>query len=430
MDQTKEEIRDLLNVEAPQMERIRVSIMLVILTIGCIFFWIYSFLAKEDLGNYLNDAQSFLVVPVLLTFLWAFQLFLFYYLGFLLKKGKGINHGFLIFYIALEVTWPNVIVFVLCWLDSSAFAMDTPAFAGTLVIILLSTLHLDRKLSLLTGLVAFLGHLGIIIWMKYYLLPDYPDALNMPLSMYYIRMAGYLAAGAAAGFVANQLRKTLIVSFKHMHQRQNVELLFGQQVSHQVVQELLHKKEVDAMEKMDATIMFFDIRQFTVYSRSHTAEEVIAYQNNIFNPLIEIINSHNGIVNQILGDGFMASFGVPVSDGEHCVNGFRAGIEIVRKISDLVESQKIPETRIGIGLATGGVTTGNIGNEIRKQFSIAGNTVIFSARLEQLNKEYGTQFLISKNVFEKVKAEYSACEMITGVSVKGWTELQEIYKVI
>jgi len=93
------------------------------------------------------------------------------------------------------------------------------------------------------------------------------------------------------------------------------------------------------------------------------------------------------------------------------------------------DSKLIHETRIGIGLHTGKVVMGNIGNEIRKQFSISGTTVIIAARLEELNKKYGTQFLISQELYDCVTNEEHSFEMVDELQLRNIEHKIKVYKV-
>ncbi len=95
----------------------------------------------------------------------------------------------------------------------------------------------------------------------------------------------------------------------------------------------------------------------------------------------------------------------------------------------LVEQGTIPPTRVGIGVHTGQVITGNIGNEIRKQYSVSGTAVIIAARLEQLNKELNTNFLISKEVYQKVKEQDLHYSIFKEIQLKGILKPVEVYQV-
>ena len=144
--------------------------------------------------------------------------------------------------------------------------------------------------------------------------------------------------------------------------------------------------------------------------------------------MIETIIERKGIVNQILGDGFMATFGAPTSAGNDCQEAFLAAQEIMKTVQQKSEQGVIPSTQIGIGLHAGYVVAGNVGTKNRKQFSITGNTVIIASRLEQLNKEYGSTMIISKEVYDKLPDEIKPDIEFSPVTVKGRSTPIEIAK--
>ena len=153
-------------------------------------------------------------------------------------------------------------------------------------------------------------------------------------------------------------------------------------------------------------------------------EEVIAFQNRFFSPIIDIINKYDGITNQILGDGLMATFGAPVEIQQHEKVALNAAMEIVQE----VERQN--EVKIGIGIHSGEVVTGNIGNNSRKQFSVSGSAVIIASRLEQLNKEFQTKMLVSKKYFEEISDLVEKWENLGKHQLKGIEKEIEVIKIL
>jgi class 3 adenylate cyclase/Tfp pilus assembly protein PilF len=225
--------------------------------------------------------------------------------------------------------------------------------------------------------------------------------------------------------------------------RERVLNMFGQQVSQEIVDELLAEasettKTLDELftEPSETTskikyvcVMFLDIRDFTALVEKKEPEEIIAYQNAVFGFMIEIINKHHGVINQFLGDGYMATFGAPASWGNDCQNAVNAAIEIVKKVNEKSGNGEILPTRIGIGLHAGNVVTGNVGTSLRKQYSITGNTVILASRIEQLNKKYNSQLLISEEVLHNIKQDGISSESLGSVEVKGREKPINIYKL-
>ena len=205
--------------------------------------------------------------------------------------------------------------------------------------------------------------------------------------------------------------------------------LLGQQVSIGVAQQLMDHDKADAGQKKFVCVMFLDIRGFTPFAEKLKPEELIKYQNDVFGLMIEIVDQYHGVINQFLGDGFMATFGLQENEDNVCDNAIKAAMEIVRVVNDKSETGSIPETRVGIGLHAGNVVAGNVGTSIRKQYSITGNTVITAARIEQLNKQYHSQILISKEVYAKLSQPEKLPDSFINAQVKGRKQPVELLKI-
>lgn len=206
--------------------------------------------------------------------------------------------------------------------------------------------------------------------------------------------------------------------------------LFGQQVSKEVALELLSDSFKSGSKKLFACIMFLDIRDFTPFAENKEPSEIIKYQNDVFGFMIDIISKHHGIINQFLGDGFMATFGAPASSGNDCQHAVDASLEIIELLNQKCESCEIPQTRVGIGLHAGAIVTGNVGTAERKQYSITGNTVILASRIEQLNKKYASDVLISGEVFEKLETQDIKVQSMGLIELKGRAEPMEIIRLV
>jgi adenylate cyclase len=290
----------------------------------------------------------------------------------------------------------------------------------------LSTLRLDFWLSACTGFIA--GAEYILI--SSFLLAN-PEAGRVAQAM--AVPIGYLtkgillgASGVLAGLVGMQIRLRVMTSFRTVNERDKAISLFGQQVSQAVADELLNQQHLS--KKQRVCVMFLDIRNFTPLVERKNPEEVVAYLNTLFGIMIEIVTRKHGIINQFLGDGFMATFGAPLSSGQDSANAVDAAMEIVERVETAVGAGELPPTRLGIGLHAGEAVTGNIGSAIRKQYSITGNVVITASRIEQLNKEYGSQVLVSQEVWEAA-GRNSRGVSLGHVLVKGREEPITLFKL-
>jgi adenylate cyclase len=238
-----------------------------------------------------------------------------------------------------------------------------------------------------------------------------------------------LLAGLAAGFVAHQLKRRVGNAYRSLQERQQVLSAFGQQVSPAIVEHLLEAGPEIASTRSFVCVMFMDIRNFTPLVEKKSPEEIVALQNAVFAEAIDTVNRNHGIINQFLGDGFMATFGAPLSTGRDCANALAAARELVDGIKRLAQAGRIPPISIGIGLHAGEAISGNIGSALRRQYSITGNVVILAARIEQLNKNYGSQILVSGEVLAAAGEQARSGESLGPVHVKGREAAIEIFRL-
>ncbi|NND08667.1 MAG: hypothetical protein HKN87_20020 [Saprospiraceae bacterium] len=231
--------------------------------------------------------------------------------------------------------------------------------------------------------------------------------------------------------------KQLVIAYRDLNKtkgklvnaEQKIIKLLRQQVSGDVAQELLSEGSTKDGERRFVCIMFLDIRDFTPMAERLSPEELIHYQNEVFGFMIDVVQQHRGNINQLLGDGFMATFGAPLSHGNDCQNAFLAAKEILEEVKERSDAGIIPKTKIGIGLHAGLVVTGNVGNEARKQYSVTGNPVIIASRIEQLNKTYKSQLLISEAVYDKLEKPLPVDIPFMEVDVKGRSNPVKIMKI-
>jgi adenylate cyclase len=184
-----------------------------------------------------------------------------------------------------------------------------------------------------------------------------------------------------------------------MEEQTRILGVFGQHVSPEVVRRLVAGEEGSKSEMRDVCVMFLDIRDFTAFAEKRSADEVVAYLNVIFDEAVDAIVVNHGIVNKFLGDGFMAVFGAPVAEGNPCTAAVEAGLDVLDRIDRLVQSGRIPPTRVGLGLHAGPAVVGNIGSARRKEYTVIGDVVNVASRVESLNKELGSRMLVTEEVW-------------------------------
>lgn len=412
-----------MDIAIAESEYKRIKFFIGTLLMGFLIMCFNFFVLKGTTLFFSHSYSKYIVVLWFLLFL-LYEIIGYWIARYYLMK-RIVVPGFMkIANVSVEAAFPSILLFALCYAEKSVIFLDSPLFFFYFILIGISSMNLEMRLGLLVGLVSAGGYLFVTLWAIHFYDAE-NKVLHFPHVLYIARSIFMLIAALGSIFVTNEIRRRTKLLFSLARQKNEIELLFGQQVSKKVVEALLLNNKSPV--KRTVTILFLDIRNFSVFAERKEPEEVIAYQNKLFSPLIRIIHKYNGITNQIMGDGLMATFGAPIMDEDHADNALKAGLEILDKVKQLSLEGTIPPTTIGIGGHTGKVVMGNIGNELRKQFSISGTPVIIAARLEQANKEYGTQFLISKEMYQKLK-HYPLTSM-GAIAVRNIEQPIPVYKV-
>ena len=341
------------------------------------------------------------------------------------RKDGQLSTTYLWYTVLIEVFLPASWLVVTSAVEESSDLLDSPIIFLYFIIIIVSSLHLDFKISAGMGLLIGLSYAGFTYWATH----TYPVEYSLPKIMYYVRAVVYLMSGICAGMVAAELRRRLSITYNHIREKKNIESLFSQQVSREVVDALKSKRDFSA--RMEATIVFLDVRDFTTLVQNLSPEQVNRVQNQLLSPIIEIVNNNRGIVNQIIGDGVMATFGAPVDDKTHHQSAWNAVIDILGFLDTFrKQNPNYKGLNLGIGMHTGEVMVGNIGTESRKQFSVSGTPVIIAARIEQLNKDFNSTLLMSRVLFHKLKTNIDKHESVGMTRMKGLDHEVEIIKII
>ena len=183
-----------------------------------------------------------------------------------------------------------------------------------------------------------------------------------------------------------------------LKERDFIKKTFGKYVSEEIRDEILSGKTPLDGEIKEVTVLFADLRNFTSLVESTPPREVVSIINEYFKEMEEAINLHNGLVLQYIGDEIEAVFGAPVFRREHPVLAVQAAMEMATRLKKLnveLEHRGCRPLSHGIGIHTGEVVAANIGSPDRLSYTLVGDTVNLASRLQELNKEFGTQIIIS-----------------------------------
>ncbi|HEV3469674.1 MAG TPA: adenylate/guanylate cyclase domain-containing protein [Pyrinomonadaceae bacterium] len=411
-------------------ERLRVLVLLVVLAVGLALSLIPPAYFSKDIAAALRgDVQSFVLwrLAVLLPLV-AYLFVQRALLARFIRSGRKAPPSYRYVTAFVETSFPTAEIMVgVAYADAVTALSAVPVFLYPLFVVL-SALRLNFRLCVFTGAVAAAEY--ALVGALYL---DGGGQLNPVLTSVPIHMVkglALLSLGVVTGLVALQIKRRLLDSFRLAEERKEIVNTFGQHVSPAVVEKLLGRGAGFRSEHRDVCVMFLDIRDFTAFAESRRPEEVVEYLESLFDFMVEIVSRHRGIINKFLGDGFMAVFGAPLSDGRDCANAVAAAREILSRVEEEAASGRILPTRVGIGLHAGEAVTGSIGSALRQEYTVIGDVVNLASRIEQLNKQFGSRLLVSEAVWAAAREEGLGSALPMGhVPVKGREASTRIYRL-
>ena len=296
-------------------------------------------------------------------------------------------------------------------LDGKVFVKPDYALGFEVVILILSGLLLAIALPLLSALkavatsVAVVGALvGINFWMylSYGLVLPLASALVMALTAFALNMSyGYFVESKSKRDLAN---------------------LFGTYVPPELVDEMVKDAASYNMKATtkEMTVMFCDMRGFTQMSETMEPTQLQALLNTVFSRLTDQIRGNRGTIDKYMGDCVMAFWGAPVDTPDHAGLAVKTAFEManaIRKLNEEHRSKGLPEIGVGIGLNTGTMCVGDMGSDIRRSYTVIGDSVNLGSRLEGLSKTYGVDIVVSASTRQFVND--FAWQELDKVRVKG-----------
>ncbi|MFT3836633.1 MAG: adenylate/guanylate cyclase domain-containing protein [Myxococcaceae bacterium] len=207
---------------------------------------------------------------------------------------------------------------------------------------------------------------------------------------------------------------------------------FSKYLGEDVMEEALKNPDkLSQGEKREMTVMFSDIRGFTTLSERMLPEKLAVFINQYLSPMTAIVFEEKGTLDKYIGDAVMAFWNAPLDQADHALRACRAAIAMTKKLEELKakwRSENYPEFDIGIGINTGPMIVGNMGSDVRVDYTIMGDSVNLGSRLEGTNKEYQTRIIMGEGTYERVKEAVFA-RRLGAVRVKGKRKPVKIYEL-
>jgi adenylate cyclase len=216
--------------------------------------------------------------------------------------------------------------------------------------------------------------------------------------------------------------------------KRELKKIFSHYVSPGVVEELLKKPEMVKLggEKKVCSVLFSDLAGFSSFAAARPPEEVVKLLNAYLTAMSHVVLDHHGTLDKYEGDAIMAIFGAPADVENHALAACKTALQMQRSLGKMRadwKKRKLPELHQRIGINSGDMVIGNMGSNIRFDYTAIGDSVNLGARLESANKLYGTGILISEATFQMVKEQVVARQLDV-VRVKGKQDPVKVYELI
>jgi class 3 adenylate cyclase len=284
--------------------------------------------------------------------------------------------------------------------------------------IVLAGLWFGLKAALATSVVAS------VVYAHFFIQQTGIGTISAPLVG--LQVVGFNLMALLTGWMVDRQRR-------QQHERDFLNDTFGKYVSKEVRDEILAGRVSLKGELKEVTVLFADLRDFTRLVETIPPRDVVTIINTYFEIMSGAIVSHHGLVLQFIGDEIEAVFGAPVALEKHQQYAVDAALEMRTRLSQVnlnLANQGFPPLRHGIGLHTGKVVAANIGSTQRLSYAMVGETVNIASRIQDMNKKFDTDILVSDAVRRGLDPEKRlAMNPLKPVAVKGVREPLHLYSL-
>ena len=316
----------------------------------------------------------------------------------------------------------------------ASFYLKVPTLLYVFIFIALRALRFEVRYVVTAGAVAALGWLLMVLYAvtvdprnpmitRHYV--EYMTSNSVLLGAEFDKVISIIVVTAVLAVAISRARHLLVDSVVEQSAAAELSKFVPKQVARRA-KSAEERMQAGQGELSEATIFFTDIEGFSTISENLTPDRLIAVLNEYFAVVSEPIERHGGVINQFQGDAILATFNLPDALPDHAAEAVHAAIEIQRSLEERTFGG---EFRLGcrVGINTGEVVGGLVGAGDRLGYTVHGDEVNLAARLEQLNKEYGTRIIVSQRSVELAGRERFDFERLGTTTVRGRRKPVEIY---
>ncbi|MGI9535258.1 MAG: CHASE2 domain-containing protein [Thermodesulfobacteriota bacterium] len=315
-------------------------------------------------------------------------------------------------------------------LDKNFLVKD--GFTKALDLLLIFLLPIIISVVLYNTKNTFPGFIAFVLFVSIFLVSNFLvfTKLNLVLSIFFPLISIFLT------YIFYEIYRNLIIE----KESRFIRKAFNSYVSPKIVDQLINNPNNLNLggERKRVTMLFSDIRDFTSQSETTDPEILVDQLNDYLSPMTEIVMNNEGTLDKFMGDGLMAIYGAPVEINKPSLNACISSIQMINKLRNLNLERvgnDFHELKIGIGINTGEAIVGNMGANIRFDFTAIGDAVNLASRLEGLTKYYGVEIIISESVKDEISLNEAAENKLLFreldlVKVKGKKESVKIYELM
>jgi len=290
---------------------------------------------------------------------------------------------------------------------------------------------------LIIVLVSFITAIGVILIRNIYLQALLPIILCVVyFQLTFIGMQfNYIVNFTLPSFaiIFSWLFASVYLFSTEKKEKKKIRNMFSQYVSPAALSVMVDEfKDYNALghgSEEYVTVLFSDIRGFTSLSEKLDAKEVVTVLNYYFSAMTEVIFKHHGTIDKFIGDAIMATWGAPIQSTSHANDAVCAAIDMhlaLEHVNEWLQARSQGKIQIGIGVHTGKAILGSIGSVQKADYTVIGDTVNLSSRLEGITKLYKTPIIISAPCYNELNGNIP-CQILDCVQVKGKSHSVDIY---
>jgi class 3 adenylate cyclase len=330
--------------------------------------------------------------------------------------------------VSLDIAFVFILVLIVRYTmsrDIYEMTSDIPAFLVLFLVNAMSGLRFDFKLSMYTAVASVMALFALAMYDLQTHVMSHPYLIITTL------FKGFILLGVAfiSGYIGSSAKKLVIHDHLEQREKRYVINLFGKYVTPEIRDQILAGKIPLNGERTEATVLIADLGNFTPYVEENSPEEVVNSLRKYFTVMQKSIRRHQGLVLQYVGDEIVAAFGAPLACADHASRAMQAAMEMQKNLHNLNKERaregKKP-LRHRIGIHTGEVLAGNTGSEDQPSYTLIGDTVNIASRLQEFNKQRGTEVIFSIATREEIP-DHVRVRKLESARLKGISRPIEIF---